>query len=175
MSFDKRLDNAIEELWNEELLFLKTIGSFESTLGNEQEAQNFIEEYLKDMNFETFSFDVNDDKISKYKNYGKSISDYTDRPVVVGTKKSNNNIGKSLILQSHIDVVDAGPKSHWETKPYTPTIKDNKMYGRGILDMKGGLAANIFAVKALEKMREPINGDIQIQSVIEEEVTGNGA
>lgn len=175
MNFDKKLDNAIEELWNEQLLFLKTIGSFDSTLGNEKEVQLFIEEYLKDMDFETSSFDIDTEKISKYKNYGKPSLDYKDRPVVVGTKQSNNSSGKSLILQSHIDVVDAGPESHWETKPYIPAIKDNKMYGRGILDMKGGLAANLFAVKALEKMNEPINGELQIQSVIEEEVTGNGA
>lgn len=175
MSFDERLEKAIDDLWDEELLFLKTIGSFDSTLGNEKGVQQFIENYLNDMDFETDSFDVNNDEISNYKNHGIPVIDYKDRPVVVGSKKPENNDGKSLILQAHIDVVDAGPKSHWETEPYIPTVKDNKMYGRGILDMKGGLAANIFAVKALEKMNEPLHGEVQIQTVIEEEVTGNGA
>lgn len=176
MSFNERLDNTIEELWEEELLFLKTIGSFESTLGNERKIQLFLEQYLNDLKLETSSFDVDERKISNYQNYGIPVKDYNDRPVVVGVRKSNTEkTGKSLILQAHIDVVDAGPYDHWDTDPYSPTIKDNKMYGRGILDMKGGLAANIFALKALEKMNENIHGDIQIQTVIEEEVTGNGA
>lgn len=175
MNFNDKLEKAIDELWDEELLFLKTLGSFDSTLGNEKEVQLFIAQYLKDMDFETTLFDVEDEKISHYKNYGKPVMEYNDRPVVTGSKKSVNTSGKSLILQAHIDVVNAGPDSHWNSPAYTPEIKDNKMYGRGILDMKGGLAANVFAIKALEKMNEPINGDLQIQTVIEEEVTGNGA
>lgn len=176
MQINEALEQSIEELWQEELLFLKNLGSYESTLGNEKEIQNFIEEYLKDMNLETESFDVDIDKISKYKNYGKPEWGYGNRPVVTGKSKGDDEpSGRSLILQSHIDVVDAGPESHWNTNPYTPTIREGRMYGRGILDMKGGLAANVFALKAIEKAGVKLNGDVQIQSVIEEEATGNGA
>src|SRR5699024_10005724 len=125
---------------------------------------------------ETNSFDVEPSKISNYKNYGKPEWGYNNRPAIAGTFKSDEGTsGRSLILQSHIDVVDAGPYSHWDTDPYTPTIRNGNMYGRCILDMKGGLAANIFALQAVEKAGIKLNGDIQIQTVIEEEVTGNGA
>ncbi|WP_342389363.1 ArgE/DapE family deacylase [Salinicoccus bachuensis] len=171
---NESVEKAIDSLWNEELLFLKTVASYDSTLGNEREVQLFIEEYLKDMGLQTDSFDVDTDKVSKYRNYGQPEWGYKDRPVVVGTRKSEGD-GKSLILQAHIDVVDAGPESHWEGHAYTPRIKDGRMYGRGVLDMKGGLAANIFALKALEAAGVSLGGDVQIQTVIEEEVTGNGA
>src|SRR5699024_220282 len=96
--------------------------------------------------------------------------------VLVGEWKSDGEkLGKSLILQGHIDVVSAEPKQLWEEDPFIPTIIDNKMYGRGILDMKGGVAAAIYAVKALQKANIKLGADLQIQTVIEEECTGNGA
>ena len=53
--------------------------------------------------------------------------------------------------------------------------KRRKMYGRGILDKKGGFAAIIMAVKALRESGIELGADLQIQSVIEEGCTGNGA
>lgn len=158
------------------MLFLKAVSSYDSTLGNERDVQLFIEEYLKDIGLKTDAFDVDIDKISKYENCGLPERSYENRPVVVGTLKGDEeSSSRSLILQAHIDVVDAGPESHWEGHAYTPQIKDGKMFGRGVLDMKGGLAANIFALKALESAGIKLSGDLEIQTVIEEEVTGNGA
>lgn len=170
------VNQAIDDLWEEELLFLKSIGSFESTLGNEKETQIFIKKHLDDMNLTTTLFSPDPKRLSAYENYGKPEWDYEDRPVLVGEWKSDGEkLGKSLILQGHIDVVSAEPKQLWEEDPFIPTIIDNKMYGRGILDMKGGVAAAIYAVKALQKANIKLGADLQIQTVIEEECTGNGA
>lgn len=170
------VNQAIDDLWEEELLFLKSIGSFESTLGQEKETQIFIKKHLDDMNLTTTLFSPDPKRLSAYENYGKPEWDYEDRPVLVGEWKSDGEkLGKSLILQGHIDVVSAEPKQLWEEDPFIPTIIDNKMYGRGILDMKGGVAAAIYAVKALQKANIKLGADLQIQTVIEEECTGNGA
>lgn len=170
------VNQAIDDLWEEELLFLKSIGSFKSTLGNEKETQIFIKKHLDDMNLTTTLFSPDPKRLSAYENYGKPEWDYEDRPVLVGEWKSDGEkLGKSLILQGHIDVVSAEPKQLWEEDPFIPTIIDNKMYGRGILDMKGGVAAAIYAVKALQKANIKLGADLQIQTVIEEECTGNGA
>src|SRR5699024_9939582 len=80
-----------------------------------------------------------------------------------------------LILQSHIDVVPEGPLDDWNYDPWGATIENNKMYGRGIQDMKSGMAAMVFAVRALQSLGFKPQGDIYLQSVIEEEITGNGA
>lgn len=49
----------------------------------------------------------------------------------------------------HVDVVPTGPESDWHTPPFEPTIKDDKLYGRGACDMKTGIAAFVVALEAL--------------------------
>ncbi|MFS0645110.1 ArgE/DapE family deacylase [Siminovitchia sp. 179-K 8D1 HS] len=172
----EKVHEIIENDWNEQLLFLKALGSFKSTLGNEKGVQSFIQEHLDDMNLKTTSFDPDPKRLSSYKNFGHPEWSYEDRPVVVGEWESEGaKIGKSLILQGHIDVVSAEPEHLWDTDPYNPTIRDGKMYGRGICDMKSGVAAMIYAVNAIKKAGIELGADVQIQTVIEEECTGNGA
>ncbi|WP_079526079.1 ArgE/DapE family deacylase [Halobacillus hunanensis] len=172
----KRVHETIDELWNEAQLFLKTLGSFKSTLGNEQEIQSFILKHLEEMNLETTSIEPDPEKLSSYKNYGRPEWPYDGRPAVVGEWKTDQpKTGKSLILQGHIDVVSAEPKHLWEHDPYSPVTVDDRMYGRGVLDMKGGVASMIYAVKALQQAGIQLGADLQIQTVIEEECTGNGA
>lgn len=50
----------------------------------------------------------------------------------------------TLLLNGHIDTVEAG--GNWTTNPFTPTIKNGRLYGRGTTDMKGSLAAMLTAV-----------------------------
>src|SRR5699024_2471473 len=124
--------------------------------------QDFIKKHLNEMDMKTNSFDVNPDRIKKYENFGETDWDYEDRPVVVGElKNKGKKRGKSLILQGHIDVVSAEPKYLWDTDPYNPTIIDDKMYGRGICDMKSGVAAMIYAVKAIQEADIQLGADLQ--------------
>ncbi len=168
---------AIDDLWEEELAFLKKIGKYKSTLGNEKKIQLYIEKYLKDdMHFTTDSFSVDPKRIARYRNFSPVEWSYSNRPVVVGQWRTNGpKIGKSLILQGHIDVVSAEPEHLWNVEPYNPIVLDNKLYGRGIADMKAGVTAMIFAVKAIQRAGIELGSDLQIQTVIEEECTGNGA
>lgn len=52
-----------------------------------------------------------------------------------------------LVLAGHTDVVPSGPVSKWHFPPFIPTIKDGVLYGRGAVDMKGGLAAMVIAAQ----------------------------
>ena len=53
-----------------------------------------------------------------------------------------------LCFAGHTDVVPTGPLEHWESDPFTPTIRDGKLYGRGAADMKSSLAAFITAIES---------------------------
>jgi acetylornithine deacetylase len=83
--------------------------------------------------------------------------------------------GRSLILNGHVDVVSPEPVSLWSVDPWTATRDGEWMYGRGAGDMKAGLAAMVGAVAALRRLGLTPRGDVELQSVVEEECTGNGA
>ncbi len=58
--------------------------------------------------------------------------------------------GKDIFgLIGHVDVVPAGDPADWDTDPFTATVKDGKIIGRGAQDDKGPSIAALFAVKAL--------------------------
>ena len=63
----------------------------------------------------------------------------------------------------------------WETPPFTPVIKDGRMYGRGACDMKSGTIGALYALDAIKAAGLKPTARIHFQSVIEEESTGVGA
>jgi acetylornithine deacetylase len=83
--------------------------------------------------------------------------------------------GRSLILNGHIDVVSAAPESLWSVDPWEATRDGEWMYGRGAGDMKAGLAAIVGAVAGLRRLGLEPCAPVELQSVVEEECTGNGA
>ena len=83
--------------------------------------------------------------------------------------------GRSLILNGHVDVVPTGPLDMWTTPPFEPRIAEGWMFGRGAGDMKAGLVACLAALDALGRAGFAPAADVIVQSVVEEECTGNGA
>jgi acetylornithine deacetylase len=96
-------------------------------------------------------------------------------PIVVGIHRPRQETGRSLILQAHVDVVPEGPAAMWSHPPFEPVIEGDWLYGRGGGDMKAGHAANIFALDALRRIGLQPAATVYVQSVVEEESTGNGA
>jgi len=83
--------------------------------------------------------------------------------------------GRSLILNGHIDVVPVGDEANWRYPPWQGTIADGRVYGRGALDMKGGLCCALFAAQALRDAGVQLAGKLIVESVIGEEDGGVGA
>jgi succinyl-diaminopimelate desuccinylase len=55
---------------------------------------------------------------------------------------------KLIVFAGHTDVVPTGPLNHWDSDPFTPTLRDGKLYGRGAADMKTSLAAFVVATES---------------------------
>jgi acetylornithine deacetylase len=83
--------------------------------------------------------------------------------------------GRSLILNGHVDVVSPEPQTLWSSDPFVARRDGEWLYGRGAGDMKAGLAAIVGAVAGLQRLGLRPRGPVQLQSVVEEECTGNGA
>jgi acetylornithine deacetylase len=96
------------------------------------------------------------------------------RCVVARWPAAAGNGGRSLILNGHIDVVPPAATELWSSPPYVARRDGDWLYGRGAGDMKAGLVAIVGAVRALREAGVRLRGDVHLQSVVEEECTGNG-
>lgn len=120
-------------------------------------------------------FVIDEDAIRTLPGYSPSIVSYDGRENVVGVHRPAQAEGRSLILNGHIDVVPAGPPELWSNPPYDPVVRDGRLYGRGAGDMKAGIVAYVTAFRALREMGYAPAAPVYLQSVVEEECTGNGA
>ncbi|MFP5113016.1 acetylornithine deacetylase [Bacillaceae bacterium C204] len=121
---------------------------------NTNEVQDFIQRYLEDLGFHTDKWDV-----------------YPGDPNVVGVLPGESPQDfNSLIVNGHVDVAEVGDHSSWTESPFSAYFKDGYIYGRGVADMKGGIAASLLAIKILKELGITLQGDLQFQSVIGEEV-----
>ncbi|MBU0518210.1 YgeY family selenium metabolism-linked hydrolase [bacterium] len=59
---------------------------------------------------------------------------------------------RTIAFDAHIDTVYAGDLSQWESDPFQPKIADGKVYGRGSVDQKGGMAALVYAGKIINEL-----------------------
>jgi succinyl-diaminopimelate desuccinylase len=74
-----------------------------------------------------------------------------------------------LCFAGHTDVVPTGPLEQWESDPFTPTIRDGKLYGRGAADMKSSLAAFITAIESFVCLHPNHSGSIALLITSDEE------
>lgn len=120
---------------------------------NTLKAQQFLEEQLKASGFETELWEV-----------------YPNDPNVTAIKLGTGREAyRSLLLNGHMDVAEVGDSREWQGDPFKLTLNNGRAYGRGTADMKGGLAALLFAVKLLIEAGVELKGDLLFHSVIGEE------
>ena len=168
--------NAVYEEQRDEITsFICDLIKHPSLLGHEDSAQNFIEETFVNLGLDIDRFSINHDELKNVEGYSPSVGDWDGHDNIVGIHSPKSQNGKSLILNGHIDVVPVGADDLWSSPPFSPTIKDGRIYGRGGGDMKAGIAAYIYAFKTLKKIGYRPAGHVFLQSVVEEECTGTGA
>ena len=74
-----------------------------------------------------------------------------------------------LCLAGHTDVVPTGPLDHWTSDPFTPTIRDGVLYGRGAADMKTSIAAFVTALEGFVSEHPGHAGSIAVLFTSDEE------
>ena len=103
--------------------------------------------------------------------------DYDD----VWTDEVGNVIGKikgsggpSILLNGHMDVVDPGPAEGWPYHPYSGQIVAGELWGRGSVDMKGPVAAMVYAAAQFKQFGLKPPGDLFMTVAVMEEIGGLG-
>jgi len=90
------------------------------------------------------------------------------RPNVIATVEGGGGAGPTLLFAGHTDVVTEGPAAEWTVDPFGAEIRDGRLYGRGSADMKSGVAAMLYAVRALQ-LAGPFPGRIKVAALADEE------
>ena len=73
-------------------------------------------------------------------------------------------------ILSHVDVVPPGELSVWDSDPFTMTLRDGRLYGRGTLDDKGAIIASLYAMKAVKDSGQTLHKKVQLIMGTQEEV-----
>jgi acetylornithine deacetylase/succinyl-diaminopimelate desuccinylase family protein len=141
---------------NESALFdlLETLVRFRTPNppgGNEQAAQDWVEQQFRALELETDRWDV-----------------LPNRPNVVGIWRGDGE-GPTITLNGHIDVCEDQLLDQWSSDPYDPVIDGRDLVGRGSTDMKSANASFMFAIEALKKHGVRLEGDVIVHSVMGEE------
>ena len=136
--------------------------------------QEFVCKFLEGMNFDIDTWEVDASKLENFPGSGiRPDRDLSNMPVVVGKLKGGGK-GKSLLLNGHIDVVPVGEIGNWTHDPFKGEVVNNRVFGRGACDMKGGVAAMLEAVKFIHAAGIKLNGDLTMETVPEEEASEMG-
>jgi acetylornithine deacetylase len=171
----QKILDAVDAGFDAQLATTRDFVAIPSTRGAEGPCQDMIGDLLRQRGYEVDDWHIDVEDLKDLRGFGPIEHDFSRARTVVGTYRPSNNAGKSLILQGHCDVVPVGPLEMWENPPFSPVVKDGKMYGRGACDMKSGTIGALYALDAIKAAGLRPTARIHFQSVIEEESTGVGA
>ena len=147
----------LEELYNNSVKILTDLIAFRTISGEDNsDLINYCEEYLHKLGATSFkTFDDENKRVNLF--------------ATLQAKNPKNN--KPIILSGHTDVVPVS--KGWTNDPFTATIKNDKLYGRGSCDMKGFIACALAYAPVYSKTN--LNRDIHFSFTFDEETACQGA
>jgi acetylornithine deacetylase len=162
---------------------------FETTAGNEAPAQAWLRERMAERGFETYTWTADTQTVADHPEFpsaealaadvGAGGLGVADRPSVGGVLEFGDpEAGRTLVLNGHVDVVPAS-EAGWTGDPFEPRWEEDRLVGRGAVDMKSQLAACLVAARRLADRVESgefgLDGRLVVESVAGEEDGGIGA
>jgi len=167
MRIEHRIHDIITRAAPDYVALLREFIAVPSILGSETALQTRVKDHMRDLG--VFEREVFANPFAPYVPSGRS---YDDRPCIVGRIRGNGE--HHLILNAHADTAPVEDPTSWTHPPFAGEIADGKLFGRGALDDKAGLAMMLLIADCLRKADVRLPGDVLLQSVIEDGDTGNG-
>jgi acetylornithine deacetylase/succinyl-diaminopimelate desuccinylase-like protein len=110
--------------------------------------------------------------IEEAKGEADVLDDLGGNPVIYGFFPAgrNGDSTKTLLFYNHYDVQPPEPLDEWISEPFQPTIREGKLFARGVADNKGDLIARLTAIKVLQKTQGGLPCNIKFLIEGEEEI-----
>ncbi|MDE2751405.1 MAG: ArgE/DapE family deacylase [Gemmatimonadota bacterium] len=166
---------------------LETLGGLvavPSWQGRERPAQEYVAEVLDGLGMKLDVWEIDEAELSRHPEYASEIVREDPLGVVGCWEEEGGDLGPALVLNGHVDVVPPGDERRWTTPPFEMALREDpsrpaararrRVYGRGVLDMKGPLVAGLAGVKAVLDSGPPLRGSLCFHSVVGEEDGGLG-
>jgi len=167
--------DAADSLADDSTALLARLVRHRSLLGEEAGCLDAMAKEFAGLGLTPQRVPVDTDALCKRPGFSPPLISYAGRDNVAAVHRPRSKLGRSLMLQGHVDVVPEGAADLWTTPPFEPSIRGGRMYGRGAGDMKAGLVSVVMACAALRRAGVQPAAELQLAAVIEEECTGNGA
>jgi acetylornithine deacetylase len=169
------LDHLDEQALVESLTELVRIPSTGGSDG-EVEVQEVAARMLRDLDTDVDRWDIDLDEIAADPWFPGVEVERSQAVGVVGTVPGGAGEGMpALVLQGHLDVVPPGDPENWlGVNPFSAEVRDGSLYGRGAVDMKGGVAANLAVARTLRDAGVRLERTFAVHCVIGEEDGGLG-
>lgn len=165
-----KLKGAIDESKQKMVAFLKRLVEIPTVVPpgeNYRECIDFIERKMKEIGFDCTVIEPHPDLLRRYGIQPNLLRG--PRPNLIATREWGSQ-GHCILLNGHIDVVPAG--NGWKYPPFSATIKNNLMFGRGTADMKGSIASIVFALESLQSLDSDLVGKVMFAVTVDEEIGG---
>jgi acetylornithine deacetylase len=173
-ALESRLAAAVDALEGDSIALLQELVGIPSVTGHERDVQRAVARAMDALGLEVDIWEPDPAELAPYAEHVGTFESLADRPNVLGTLPGTGD-GRSLILNAHIDTVELGEREHWTVDPLGGEVRDDRLYGRGSVDMKAGLVAELTAIRAIQDAGLTLMGRVHVQSVISEEDGGAGA
>jgi acetylornithine deacetylase len=176
---EKRVCDAVSHYADELVELLRTLIRFDTTTHvtgaparEESALQHYLAERLRAAGASVEVYEPDPALVDGHPMIPDGFT-FEGRPQLVA-RFAGSGGGRSLLLNGHIDVVDVQPLDAWAHDPFGANFVDGFVHGRGACDMKGGVAAMVFAAEMLSRAGLPLAGELIVNTVSEEESTGAG-
>jgi acetylornithine deacetylase len=168
---DARSDEIIRML--QELIRIETTNPYcgDANPAGERRGQEYLQPVLEQMGADIDLFDCPDDIYQRSSVIGPRNRDFSDRPNLVATWDFGGD-GPTVVVNGHMDTVGVDT---FDGDPFSATISDGKMRGRGTSDCKGGIVCGVSAIQGLLTVADNLKGKLIFESVVDEEANGSGA